>query len=161
MPFKNAFSRKKNTSSDNQTVAAPEDTEMINEQLREIPEIAEAKYVSYYRYPILDTYWLEPKHVIQNEPGFVRGSNDGVKKNYAHGNGRKGIGYYHLMTQEAWKALAKRYSDRDVAWLLKQRATSKFRNDRDPTKPAKPLGPARPSNASSPLVGFAGAGLCF
>lgn len=147
MPFKNVFSRKKNT--DNQTVAPPEDTEMINEQLLAIPEIASAKYVSYYRYPILDTYWLEPKHVIQNQPGFVPGPNDGVKENYAHGNGRKGIGYYHLMTQEAWKALARRYSDHDVAWLLKQRATSKFRNDRDPTKPGMPLKPAERSAAAS------------
>eukprot|EP00542_Grammatophora_oceanica_P013925 CAMPEP_0194031682 /NCGR_PEP_ID=MMETSP0009_2-20130614/4795_1 /TAXON_ID=210454 /ORGANISM="Grammatophora oceanica, Strain CCMP 410" /LENGTH=156 /DNA_ID=CAMNT_0038671899 /DNA_START=43 /DNA_END=513 /DNA_ORIENTATION=+ len=134
--MKNLFRRKQHHSPSGEL-----NPKEVNKMLTAIPEIATAKQLSYYRYPLLGTHWSSTRSVnIHDLPGFVPATSnnfDGtvIKPNYVYGKGNRGFGYYHLMTQDSWKILAKRESSSsDIAWLLRQRAKSNYRNDKEPLK---------------------------
>ena len=126
----------------------------INESLQKIPELAVAGE-QYFGYPLNGTRWLEPLAKLWNgQQAYIHladqaQGNTTVQKNYVYGKGRYGYGYYHLMTQYAWKILYQKYKykyasgqptnhvqaiDRRTKQILKQRARAKYRNDLHPHK---------------------------
>lgn len=113
--------------------------EKINGSLLKIPELAVSEQ-QYYAYPLNATHWLEPlAKLLDGRQAYIFVSKEEgsttTKQNYVFGKGQYGNGYYHLMTQFAWKILYEKYKhqvDSGTKQLLKRRATSKYRNDVHP-----------------------------
>ena len=78
----------------------------FNQQMvRVAPELA-SKYAAY---PMKHKQWINPaSSTVDGEPCFVAGNsgenlqNHGVLMDYVYGRGPMGLGYYHLMTREAY-----------------------------------------------------------
>lgn len=53
--------------------------------------------------------WLSPDDTgPESAPGFLAGPKVGPKLNYVYGPGRKGAGYYHILTKQAYQILHNR-----------------------------------------------------
>ena len=61
----------------------------------------------YAKYPMARESWLSPDGTGPNSaPGFLAGPNLGPKPDYVYGSaGRKGAGYYHILTRNAYQIL--------------------------------------------------------
>ncbi|KAI2488709.1 hypothetical protein MHU86_25763 [Fragilaria crotonensis] len=61
----------------------------------------------YAVYPMARESWLSPDGTGPNSaPGFLPESNVGPKPNYVYGHGgRKGTGYYHILTRNSYQIL--------------------------------------------------------
>lgn len=141
------------SSSNNKVVTSsfPPISDQMNEALCQIPELAKSE-LYLFEYPLTGTKWLVPTAKMNGvHSAYVASTYTSPKKkskaahkpplrrNYVHGKGIYGMGYYHLMTHDAWKILDRRYSKRNKQpehrnrnKILRQRASSKFRNDSNP-----------------------------
>ena len=99
------------------------DTRIMNEEEREINEmmarVAPELESSFATYPLKRTHWLDTSAPVSDEderkivafiahprdPNFPRPV---LKADYVWGQGKRGFGYYHLLTRDAYIALNQR-----------------------------------------------------
>lgn len=78
----------------------------INEKMARVaPELAS----DFARYPLKHKMWVAPSgETSKGQPCFEEGGNGSLKVDYVHGRGELGLGYYHLLTRDAYAILYRR-----------------------------------------------------
>ena len=91
----------------------------INEKKQLVPELRNSPHAAY---PMNRDRWIRPTQEAKTpaadgkqatfvaQPAPPKGETNKVKQDYVWGPGSKGFGHYHLLTKEAYVALASRQS---------------------------------------------------